>query len=1173
VGAATLLALLATPAAALAVAPGPAPGKGALDARAGDRAPVPAATADARDALDRRLGPQSTLSADPVTGGLRNVGRTDGFLTGPSDEDAATIALDYVRDNATAFGLDGADIATLRPAAPSTSPDGITHVTFQQRTDGIPAYDSALSANVAADGRLLSLTGAPVHDLQPPATDPPLGPAAARSAAQRDLGLTPDGDAGTVGTDAVRTTTFPDGDRASLVTLADPDGDRLAWKLTVDGEAPYMYEMLVDAATGAILGRHSLTEFASSAQVFANHPGALPSVSTTDGIANGVATTYTMPSGWLESATPTRLAGPNAHAYADRFAPDGIGGDAETGPSASTNFNYPTTSVPPAGSAFCPTVFTAPCTWDGTSASTAATNANQVTTQVFFFVNRYHDWLAQAPIGFSPASYNFETADPVNAESDDSSGTNNANMSTPSDGTPARMQMYLFSSPSSGWPAVNGGDDAGVVYHEYTHGLTNRLVGGDGQANGLQVQQSRAMGEGWSDWYALDYLTAQGLIVDNQTAGSETEIEGDYVTNNAQTGIRFNAIDCPVGVSSSHCPGTTTAGTGGFTYADLGKVSNRGATRPYFEVHSDGEIWAETLWDLRVALVAANPSTGAATARGLITGALRVSPKQPSFLDMRNAILAADTATGGTHRAQIWSVFAARGMGFSASTTSGGSTRAVAAFDTPPVVAAGAVDAKSLPLEADTVIRVPITNPGTSTITGVRATLSATTGATVPQPTAELGALAAGSVGSATFTVRVPAGAGCGAVAGFSLALTSSQGAQTTSFSIPVGTGSVTAASATYAPTKPIPDNSPTNGISPAPTLAIGTPGRIGALRVALGISHTYIGDLHVWLTTPAGTDVQLLENPGKGNGVFGDLSPGAPLVLDDAAPAAIQDTTPSTGVISGSYKPDQPLSTVAGESRVGTWTLHVADASTGDVGQLTSWSLTTDEPSCAVTDATGGRNGDAATFHGRLDPGTSATSAAFDFGPTTSYGGRSGLVPLTTAGGLQDVATAISGLTPGQTYHVRAVALRGDTVVATGADQAFVAGADDAPPPAPPALVAPPVTPPTVTPPVLKVPKATIKGIGKTLRLDRKGRLVLSFTATPARAKSSLKITAGKLAVGSKSFTVPTKGKVKLTITLGKKAKAKLRKAKSSLKVKLAFRIGTTALTSTVTIKPYKKK
>ena len=47
---------------------------------------------------------------------------------------------------------------------------------------------------------------------------------------------------------------------------------------------------------------------------------------------------------------------------------------------------------------------------------------------------------------------------------------------------------------------------------------------------------------------------------------------------------------------------------------------------------------------------------------------MRLSPPEPSFLDMRNAILQADAAAGGALRTQIWTVFARRGMGFFATT-------------------------------------------------------------------------------------------------------------------------------------------------------------------------------------------------------------------------------------------------------------------------------------------------------------------------------------------------------------------------------------------------------------------------------------------------------------------------------------------------------------------------
>jgi subtilisin-like proprotein convertase family protein len=1156
-GAATLI-LGAAP--SLAIVAVPAPARPDFDARSGDRADIPAATVDAREALAKRLGAQAIIAADPVTGGLRSVGRTDGLLTGPSTADPATVAMDYVHAHADAFGLDGADLAALKPVNRSVSPDGVTHLSFDQLDGGIGAYDSALTANVTADGRLINAGGAPVHELQAPSTDPPLGPAAARTAARRDLGLAPDGETGTVGTDPARTTQFSGLDRASLVTLADPDGDRLAWKLTVAGDDPYIYEVLVDAASGAILTRHSLTDFASNASVVESHPGD-GSLHTADLAA------------WL-TLPVTKLTGPNVHAYADRIAPDGIGGDSEVGPNPSTtNFTYPTTDqVPdPDTGQHCPTAFPTNCTWDGTTVSSmsVAVNLKQVTTQVFYYVNKFHDWLAQAPIGFTPASFNFQTggpggSDPINAETDDYGSINNANMVTPPDGQPGRMQMYLFKSP---FPAVNGGDDASIVYHEYTHGLTNRLVGNDGQANGLLDRQSQAMGEGWSDWYAMDFLTAQGAIPDTDTPGEQ--VVGAYVTDNTATGIRENAIDCPVGATSGSCPGTALTGPGGFTYADLGRV-DASTGQPSFEVHADGEIWAETLWDLRRAV-------GATVARGLVTSALRLSPKQPSFLEMRDAILQADTIGGGTHHAQIWSVFAARGMGYSASTTSANATHATAAFDTPPVVAAGAPDVTSAALEQDTVLHVPIVNPGTTALTGVHATLSATTaGVTVPASSVALGSIGAGASATATFAVRVTAAAGCGSMAGLSLAIATDQGPRTVPLSLPIGTGSATAATRSYAPAATIPDNQPAGGLTS--TVNVATHGRVGDVRLTLAATHPWIGDLHAWLTSPAGTTVDLFERPGVGTSTSfspGNLVPTVPLILDDGAAGLIQELGNANVTVGGALRPNEPLARFAGEDRFGTWTLRVIDASNNGGGTLSSWSLETAAPACAVTDAPTGLVADGATFHARIDPGAAATSAAFELGTTAAYGARSPATALTAGGGLQNVSLTTGGLTAGATYHVRAIALRNGVVVATGADRAFVAGIDPPPTvdPGPATPIAPvtPTTPVTPGPPVLQVPKATMKSMTRTARLDRKGRLALSFLATPAKARGTIKVAYGKTSVGSTSFTVPAAGRVKLTIKTTTKIRSLLRK-RASLKVKATVRIGVTSLDANLTIKPYKK-
>src|SRR5207247_2981784 len=93
----------------------------------------------------------------------------------------------------------------------------------------------------------------------------------------------------------------------------------------------------------------------------------------------------------------------------------------------------------------------------------------------------------------------------------------NANMGTPPDGFRPRMRLFLRHCPSDASDpviAADGANDAGIVYHEYTHGLSNRLVIDADGFSTLGSVQAGSMGEAWSDWYAYDFLEKQGLQPD-----------------------------------------------------------------------------------------------------------------------------------------------------------------------------------------------------------------------------------------------------------------------------------------------------------------------------------------------------------------------------------------------------------------------------------------------------------------------------------------------------------------------------------------------------------------------------------------------------------------------------------------------------------------------------------
>jgi hypothetical protein len=355
----------------------------------------------------------------------------------------------------------------------------------------------------------------------------------------------------------------------------------------------------------------------------------------------------------------------------------------EVGPKAKRNYEYPFTDfTAQAAETGCSAAFQ--CSWDPKVPYSWRTNREQNGVQLYYFLGTFHDHLRNRPIGFTRAAGNFEAVDgdAVQGQAMDGADTaeglpddqhvDNANMNTPPDGIAPRMQMYLFhqpGDPTDPFIAGNSGDEADIVYHEYGHGLSNRLVV---DANGISTLgeiQAGAMGEAWSDWYAMDYLISQGLEEDTDAVGDV--LVGKYVT--AGSTIRYQALDCPVGSTAELCTGSAGSGPGGFTYGDFGKIWPGGV-----EEHADGEIWTQTLWDLRKAI-------GSKKAQSLITRGMELSPANPSFLDMRNSILQADlVVNGGRAHKKIWQVFAGRGMGFFAAAIDGDDAQPVEDFALPP---------------------------------------------------------------------------------------------------------------------------------------------------------------------------------------------------------------------------------------------------------------------------------------------------------------------------------------------------------------------------------------------------------------------------------------------------------------------------------------------------------
>ena len=120
----------------------------------------------ARAALAQHLGSQGVVIADQQTGTLRMVGRLDGFLTGAERQAGAQVGMGYVRSHLPAFGLDRADLRTFHLRQDYVDIAGTHHLSWTQRAGGVTAFRSGLKANVTADGRLINVTGPPVHGLR-----------------------------------------------------------------------------------------------------------------------------------------------------------------------------------------------------------------------------------------------------------------------------------------------------------------------------------------------------------------------------------------------------------------------------------------------------------------------------------------------------------------------------------------------------------------------------------------------------------------------------------------------------------------------------------------------------------------------------------------------------------------------------------------------------------------------------------------------------------------------------------------------------------------------------------------------------------------------------------------------------------------------------------------------
>jgi hypothetical protein len=589
------------------------------------------ATADdgARSALDRDQAVQELQrqAGAPValevgaTGDARVLAMTTQFSVPGHATDPAVVAKDFLAAHHAVFQLDAADAAQFVVNNVDIDRAGdIRHVTLNRVYNGIPVFQGAITVHMDPRNGVFRVLGDDSYHIAAPTNRMMLSPSEAAAAAGRAFGLTispvlaESDDLHAVFNAAG--TLDPIHVDQKIVHVAQGD-DRFAYQATVswlDDRKQQQYQLaLIDAQDGSLLASYSLVEtftgrvFSASAQATANMTTDTRTVVSFDG------TPAASPQGWVGTARKT--IGNNAVAATDLNGNNTVGTN-ETQPTADANnsFDFPFNPL------------------QNASNFKAAAVAN-----AFFLVNDYHD--RTYLLGFTETSRNFQTSnfgkggaqnDAVNVDAQDGSGTNNANFATPPDGQKPRMQMFLFSL--NGGATEDGDFDPTVIYHENTHGLSNRLVGG-GSTTCLRNLQSGGMGEGWGDFMGASFLN--------------NPVIGAYVTGNSTVGIRQQSM-----------------GNSTWTYNDI----KNGTLN---EVHKVGELWAATLWDVRKAL-------GAATIEQLVVSGMKLTPCNPSMLNARDAIIQADAnINAGANRCAIWRAFAGRLMGTGASSPSDSSTTTI----------------------------------------------------------------------------------------------------------------------------------------------------------------------------------------------------------------------------------------------------------------------------------------------------------------------------------------------------------------------------------------------------------------------------------------------------------------------------------------------------------------
>ena len=616
-----------------------------------------------------------TVEANETTGAVSTLSSQRGYLTGAAPGKPMDLAMTFVRSNVAALGLEPADLQDYAVTDVVYSRvTGATHIYLQQRYAGIPVYNGQLQVNVNRAGRIISVNNSFLPQLAQSVRTlkPRMQLRGAVAAAAQFSGLAMPANLralqSTPGPQQVTRLSHeglslsPINGRLMLLPIRRGEA-RLVWNFQINTlDEQHTWDFTVDADTGQVWTRFDGT-VSDQYRVYAQpvesptHTSPVPPSDARTLVVNPANSTAS-PFGWHDTngasgAEFTVTTGNNVEAYTD--TDNNNSPDAGSAPSGGASLNFD----------FAINLGAAPSTYRPAAV-----------TNLFYWNNIIHD--VQYQYGFDEAAGNFQVNnygrggagnDSVRAEAQDGGGTNNANFATPADGSRPRMQMYVWTSPN---PDRDGDLDAGIVVHEYGHGISNRLVGGPSNVNCLSNRQQP--GEGLSDWWALAY-TARASDTGATPRGMGTYSLGQATSG---AGIRTQRYSTDPAVNT-------------WTYASI-----NGMAVP----HGVGSVWAQAAWEVYWKLVDewgfssnlynATGSAGNQRMMLYVNEGLKNTACSPTFTQVRDGIIQAATDNhGGEDVCRIWEAFAAFGLGTNAVSGGSSSTAPTNGFNIPASCSGG----------------------------------------------------------------------------------------------------------------------------------------------------------------------------------------------------------------------------------------------------------------------------------------------------------------------------------------------------------------------------------------------------------------------------------------------------------------------------------------------------